>query len=201
MARTVKEGATIGEVAAAAGVSRSTVSRVMNQRSTVAADIAERVRAAAAQLQYRPSSVARSLSLGRTNTLALVVPDLHDPVHQQILRGVTAAAAGRGYRVLVAESPADPAEEAEAALEARLRCDALVLVTPRMPERDLHDLLERSAPTVLVGRPAHDVAVPVVSVDHARGTSVLVDHLAALGHRRDLGPGGPRGDRGAGHGR
>ena len=95
---------TIADVAAAAGVSRATVSRVMNGRSTVDPAIAARVQEAAIDLNYRPSNVARSLSLGRTETVALVVPDLGNPVFQQILRGVTSAAAEDGYRVLVADA-------------------------------------------------------------------------------------------------
>ena len=103
--------ATIGDVATAAGVSRATVSRVMNGRSTVDATIAERVRDAAASLSYRPSNAARSLALGRTQTVALVVPDLGNPVFQQILRGVMDGAAEDGYRVLVADTVEDDQQE------------------------------------------------------------------------------------------
>ncbi|MGN6240913.1 MAG: LacI family DNA-binding transcriptional regulator, partial [Cellulosimicrobium cellulans] len=86
---TRRGGVTIADVATAAGVSRATVSRVMNGRATVDPEISARVRQAAEDLSYRPSNVARSLSLGRTNTVALVVPDLGNPVFQQIRRGVT----------------------------------------------------------------------------------------------------------------
>ncbi|WP_130782465.1 LacI family DNA-binding transcriptional regulator, partial [Cellulomonas biazotea] len=67
---------TIAEVARIAGVSRATVSRVMNGHTTVDAELASRVKEVADQLHYRPSNVARSLSLGRTETVAVVVPDL-----------------------------------------------------------------------------------------------------------------------------
>src|SRR3954468_20023573 len=131
MARSLKGGSTIEEVAAAAGVSRATVPRGMNGRTALPPEIAARVHAAADRLQYRPSTDARSLSLGRTNTVALVVPDLGNPMFQQVLRGAMAAAAESGYRVLVAETNETVTEEAEAALEARLRCDALILASPR----------------------------------------------------------------------
>lgn len=68
-------GTTISDVAAVAGVSRTTVSRVMNGRK-VDPELAERVRRAAADLDYRPSALARSLSLGRTQAVGVVVPDL-----------------------------------------------------------------------------------------------------------------------------
>ena len=176
--------ATIGDVADAAGVSRATVSRVMNGRATVAADIAQRVEAAATRLRYRPSNVARSLSLGRTNTIALMVPDLGNPMFQQILRGVTSAAALEGYRVLVADTGESPDDEAEIALEARQRCDALVLVSPRMPDDVLAELLPQVGPAVLVNRTAPQGQAPSVSVDYVRGMRAVVDHLVSLGHTR-----------------
>lgn len=181
MARSLKGGSTIEEVAAAAGVSRATVSRVMNGRTTVAPEIAARVHAAADRLQYRPSNIARSLSLGRTNTVALVVPDLGNPMFQQVLRGAMAAAAESGYRVLVAETGETATEEAEAALEARLRCDALILASPRMPEEELASLLTRAAPLIVLNRPVTDA--PTLAVDYAHGMGAIVDHLVALGHR------------------
>ena len=90
---TKRTTATIGRVAAAAGVSRATVSRVMNGAPTVAPELASRVRAAAAALEYEPSLVARSLSLGRTSTVALMVPDLSNPMFQDVLKGLSQAAA------------------------------------------------------------------------------------------------------------
>nr|WP_265520402.1 DUF6807 family protein [Oerskovia sp. JB1-3-2] len=179
---------TIAEVASAAGVSRATVSRVMNGRSTVDPEISRRVREAAAELQYRPSNVARSLSLGRTETVALVVPDLGNPLFQQILRGIMSAADPDGYRVLVADTAENPSAEAEIALEARLRCDALVLVSPRMPEQDLRELLPRAHPVVLVNRELTapqpgSAATPTLSIDFAHGATAVVEHLVALGHR------------------
>ncbi|MBB4906136.1 DUF6807 family protein [Actinophytocola algeriensis] len=181
MARSFRGASTIGEVAVAAGVSRATVSRVMNGRTTVAPEIAARVHAAADRLQYRPSNTARSLSLGRTNTVALVVPDLGNPMFQQVLRGAMAAAAENGYRVLVAETAESVTEEAETALEARLRCDALILASPRMPEEELTALLSTAAPVLVLNRPV--AQAPTLAVDYAHGMAAIVDHLVDLGHR------------------
>ncbi len=189
MVQSLKGGSTIAEVAAAAGVSRATVSRVMNGRTSVAAEIAARVHAAADRLQYRPSDVARSLSLGRTNTVALVVPDLGNPMFQQVLRGAMAAAAESGYRVLVTETAESATEEAEAALEARRRCDALILASPRMPEEELAALLPRAAPVVVLNRPVADA--PTLAVDYVHGMAALVHHLVDLGHRDLVHAAGP----------
>lgn len=182
--------ATIGDVATAAGVSRATVSRVMNGRSTVDATIAERVRDAAAALSYRPSNAARSLALGRTQTVALVVPDLGNPVFQQILRGVMDGAAEDGYRVLVADTVEDDQQEGAIALEARLRCDALVLVSPRIGDAELSALIADVEPVVLVNRETGGAA-PSLVVDYEDAALQVVEHLVALGHRRIVYLGGP----------
>jgi LacI family transcriptional regulator len=181
MTRQLKSGTTIGEVARAAQVSRSTVSRVMNGQANVAPEIAARVHAAADQLQYRPSKLARGLSLGRTNTVALVVPDLGNPMFQQLLRGAMAAADEMGYRILVAETVENPAREAEVTLEARLRCDAVILAAPRMPEEELLALLPEVKPAVLLNRLVE--GVPALTVDYALGIALLVDHLMENGHQ------------------
>ncbi|WP_318843150.1 DUF6807 family protein [Myceligenerans pegani] len=193
---------TIGDVAAAAGVSRATVSRVMNGRSTVAADIAERVREAAESLSYRPSTAARNLALGRTRTVALVMPDVGNPVFQQILHGVMAAADQDGYRVLVADTAEDQSQEAAIALEARLRCDALVLVSPRMSDDDLARLVPDVEPVVVLNRqvpplPGQDgraggaPAAPSLVVDYEDAAVQVIDHLVSLGHRRLVYVAGP----------
>lgn len=182
---------TIGDVAAAAGVSRATVSRVMNGRDTVDAAIADRVRRVATELNYRPSETARNLSLGRTQTVAVVVPDLGNPMFQSILRGVTRAAAQDGYRVLVADTQETAEAERDIALDARRRCDALVLCAPRMDDEGLAEVLSAAAPVVLVNRTVDADSVPQVATDYAQVAGLLIDHLVALGHRHLIHLGGP----------
>ncbi|WP_138945124.1 DUF6807 family protein [Plantibacter sp. M259] len=189
---------TISDVAEQAGVSKATVSRVLNGKATVDATIADRVLAAVDALGYRPSMLARSLSLGRTNTIGVVVPDLENPMFQEILRGVTRAAAADGYRVLVTDTEEDPADEAAAAREARRRCDAIVLCSPRLAEPELRALLAELHPVVLVNRELADSPVPSVSIDYASGMEQVLAELHALGHRRILylaGPTASQGDR------
>lgn len=178
-----RSGATIDRVAAAAGVSRATVSRVMNGSTSVAPELAARVRAAAEALRYRPSAVARSLALGRTGTVSLVVPDLSNPMFQDVLRGLSQAAAVQGYRLLVAESNENAEEESILAVEARRHSDGLVLASPRMPDPVLRALSTQLTPLVLLNRELPDLDVPSLSVDYAAGIRLIVDHLLSLGHR------------------
>lgn len=182
---------TISRVAEAAGVSRATVSRVMNGSASVRPELIERVHTAVADLGYEPSAVAQSLARGRTSIVAIVVPDLGNPMFQAVLGGLTSAASDDDYRVLVADSREIVDEESLLAVGARRRCDGIVLCAPRLPAADLNALVPRLAPTVLVNRQIEDLPVPMVSVDQAAGIRKLADHLAGLGHRRIVYLSGP----------
>lgn len=176
--------ATIADVASLAGVSPATVSRVMNGTRAVDEEMTERVRAAAQQLSYSASPLARSLVLGRTNTVAVVVPDLGNPTFHGVLRGIGRAAGQHGYHALVADTAESVAEEKVLARQTRRRCDGLVLVAPRMPESDLDELLAELQPIVIVNRmPVRDTGVPVVTTDYEVGLAGLLDILYDDGHR------------------
>ncbi|WP_182112423.1 MULTISPECIES: LacI family DNA-binding transcriptional regulator [unclassified Actinotalea] len=176
--------ATIADVARVAGVSRATVSRVMNGRVIRDTEVALRVRRVVRELEYSPSSTAQSLSLGVTHTVAIVLPDLGNPMFQQILRGLNAAAATAGYRVLVCDSEEDPSAEEALVREARRRSDAVVVCSSRLPYDDLRALLSTVTPAVAINRQPDLADVPVVTIDYERATRALVEHLLDLGHRR-----------------
>ncbi|HEY5787828.1 MAG TPA: LacI family DNA-binding transcriptional regulator [Microlunatus sp.] len=176
--------ATIADVAARAGVSPATVSRVMNGTRTVDEEMTERVRMAARELDYSPSPLARSLVLGRTNTVAVVVPDLGNPTFHGVLRGLSHAAARNGFHVLVADSAESVADEMVLARQTRRRCDGLVLVAPRTAEPDLEQLLTSLRPVVVVNRElSADTGTPVVTADYRVGLTGLLELLYADGHR------------------
>ena len=180
-----RSGATIADVARAAGVSPATVSRVMNDRFAGEPEIERRVRAAAAELKYAPSPLARSLALGQTHAIAFVVPDLANPAFQSVLAGLSKTAAHDGYRVLVADSGESPSEEPLLAAEIRRRTDAIVLCAPRMSEEELVALSAQLQPLVLINRslPLGATASPALSIDYRRGIFALAAHLHGLGHR------------------
>lgn len=174
---------TIADVAARAGVSLATVSRVMNGNASVDQALAERVRAAAEELHYSASPLARSLVLGKTNTIAVVVPDLGNPTFHGVLRGLSRAAGADGYHVLIADSAESMAEERILAVETRRRCDGIVLCAPRMSEADLQPLLRDLRPVVLVNRDAASPSTPVVAADYRTALMELLDLLYGFGHR------------------
>src|SRR5699024_1487741 len=185
-------GPTITQVAEAAGVSRATVSRVLNQHPSVDPGIGARVREAAQRLQYRPNATARNLSTGRTRTIALIIPDMGNPMFQSLLRGISRAAEADGYSVLVAEADGysvraaeagSPDTEAGRARDARHQCDAIMLVSPRMDDLSLEEVLDQAGPVVVLNRRPLNPRTGVVAIDYASGMHQLVEHLRELGHR------------------
>lgn len=182
---------TIAEVAGHAGVSPATVSRVMNGRFVGDPAVAERVQASAAALDYSPSPLARGLALGVTRTIAFVVPDLANPAFQAMLSSLSKTAARDRYRVLVADTAENPADEPAIASEIRRRCDAIVLCAPRMPDEELTRLTAELTPLVLINRAAPEPAVPSLSIDYRAGIRQLARHLHSLGHRRLVYVAGP----------
>jgi LacI family transcriptional regulator len=173
---------TIAEVAARAGVSLSTVSRALNGNPTVDPALVERVRDAAAALDYTASPVARSLVLGRTQTVAVVVPDLGNPTFQAILRGLSRAASADDYHVLVADSAESVDEERVLASATRRRTDGVILCAPRLPQDELDRLVGGLRPVVLINRTSGEV--PSVRADYRNALGAELAHLHELGHRR-----------------
>ncbi|HJU87482.1 MAG TPA: LacI family DNA-binding transcriptional regulator [Gemmatimonadota bacterium] len=175
---------TIVDVAKRAGVSKSLVSLVMRGAPNVSDEKRERVLRVAAALGYRPNAVARSLVRQRTNLLGVLLSDLHNPFFAEVIDGIQAEAADRGYRTIIGTG--DRVEMSEArALDTmlELRAEALVLASPILPMRRIAEA-SREVPTVLVARRSRNGSVDSVANDDTAGAAMAVDHLAALGHRR-----------------
>lgn len=173
---------TIQQVADAARVSIATVSRVMSRTETVHPDLAERVRRVAAELGYRPNAAAQGLATGVTRMVGVIVPNLANPYFYDIIKAMNAAAVQDGYRMLIADSNEDPAEELELGRGLLRQVDALVLVSPRMSVDALREFENESLDVVLVNRVSIGVGLPTVSVDNFSAMLELAGHLATLGH-------------------
>src|SRR6059058_5288594 len=128
--RNTAAAATIHDVAARAGVSVATVSRVLNGKELVREETSRHVLAAAKSLRYVPNVAARSLSIRRSHTIGIVLPDVHGEFFSEVIRGIDLAARKAGYHILVSGSHSDISEML-AVLEAmRGRVDGLVLMAP-----------------------------------------------------------------------
>jgi DNA-binding LacI/PurR family transcriptional regulator len=175
--------ATIRDVARHAGVSVATVSRVLNDIPVVRTEMRERVRAAIADLGYRPSSTARSLSLGRSQAIGVVAPFFTTPSVVERLRGVSERAGHHGYGLMLFDVET-PEQRAGAFRDfARLdRVDGLIVISLPLLDDEVEALERDRLPVVMVdiGHPR----VPHVVIDDVRGGELAAEHLLARGHQR-----------------
>jgi len=176
---------TLEEVARRAGVSPSTVSRVLNNTGRVGEGTRARVLKIAKALKYRPDIHARTLAGGNSRTLGVIVSNLQNPFFLDIFRVIEADALEAGYAVVVANTDYRPQQLAAAAhwmLGRRLA--GLALVVSEKEPAVIGDLAAEEIPVVFydVGSPGPNVTN--VKTDYYRGMQRVVEYLYALGHRR-----------------
>ena len=185
---------TIRDVAARAGVSIATVSRVLNGSGPVREETRARVEQVAAELNFTPHGAARSLITRRTDTFGVVLPDLFGEFFSEVIRGMDPLARGNGYHLLLSSSH-DNRREIEFALQAmRGRVDGLIVMSPNVSARAVESCLPGDVPVVLLNCEAAGGPWPAINVDNFGGARAMVLHLAGLGHRRIAMVGGSAGN-------
>lgn len=178
--------ATIGEVAAAAGCSTATVSRVINGGAAISPELRSAVESAIRRLGYRPSAVGRSLKTRRSRTIGCIIPSLTNPVFASSVAGVEAAARRDGWSVLLSATDYERDREVDV-IETLLSRDVegLVLTVTDPDASEALELLDRErVPYVLVYNEPRVKRRAAVTVDNARSTRCLAERLVALGHTR-----------------
>jgi LacI family transcriptional regulator, galactose operon repressor len=177
--------ATIADVAARAGVSTATVSRVLAGLGGARPDTKARVLEAVRALDYRPSEVARALKRRSTQTLGLIITDIENPYFPQLVRSVEDAARALGYTVLLCNAADDPEREAAYLdLLADRRVDGLIIAASSLGVRHREWLAAPPVPVVLVNAAAPDVGLPSIMSDNEGGGRLAAEHVLGLGHRR-----------------
>ena len=182
-------GPTIYDVAAAAGVATSTVSRAFSSPTRVNAATRERVLAVAAELGYRPNPHARALLSGRNHTVAMVVSDITNPHYFELIRGAEMRARASEYTLVLVNAEESPRIEYDQIQRLVSSVDGFVLAASRLPDENLRQIAAQR-PVVLMSRELPGLASVVL--DHEQGCRQIVEHLASLGHQR---AGLPRGTR------
>lgn len=172
----------IKDIAARAGVSPATVSRVLNNRAgTMTEATRQRVQRVIEETGYRPSNAARSLRLDKSETLGVILADIRNPFSSAMLEALTSQAAGRGYSMMTAISGNDPAIEAEAVRRLTASgVDGLIINTSGGAESTLSTIAPR-IPAVLLDRDIPHSNLPLVTSNNVDLVSGLVAEIVRAG--------------------
>lgn len=182
-----RKAVTIKDVAAAAGVSRQTVSRVLNDENLVAEITRANVRAAIRELGFQPNAMARGLASRRTFTLGLLTADFSDYTHARVIEGAEAEARGQGFLIFVsgADHSADGEPLSSSPLLNQRQAEGLLIVY-HGSDRDTYCIFNHispSLPTVTIGYAPHRNGIVSVGIANYEGAFHATRHLFSLGHR------------------
>lgn len=174
---------TMEDVARLAGVSPATVSAVINGNVVVSPKRTKRVREAMEALDYHPDQVARSLKIGRTLVVGMVIPDVTNAYFPEVIRGVEDRARMAGYSVILCNSNED-GEQEERHLDVLLsrRVDGVLLAYANNPAA-CERLLRRNFPLVFFDRIPAGLHRGAVGTDNVAAAQQVINHLVALGHK------------------
>ncbi|NUT73387.1 LacI family DNA-binding transcriptional regulator [Pseudarthrobacter sp. C4D7] len=195
----MRKRATILDVASAAGVSRQTVTRAMNDMAGISQETKERVQKLAAELGYVPSRFAKGLVQGARTSVGLAIPDLTNPYFPSFASSVVEAATQRGWNVVMDDYGHGTASAADAAARLSPQVDALIGYLA--PHADEVQTLMGRRPVVSLDSPATEGTAGGISFDYSHAARLGLDHLSTSGCRNivflDSNRGGPSGGRSA----
>ncbi|WP_370676376.1 LacI family DNA-binding transcriptional regulator [Pleomorphomonas sp. PLEO] len=175
---------TLNDVARAAGVSPTAVSRHLNRSIALPKVTADRIDAAVARLGYRPNALAKRLSKGKAEAIGLAAPDISNPFFAELVSVIEAAAAERGYGISLFSTRGDREREIEAVNHLADRYfDGLILIAAQPDDGTLGALISRQNHIVLLDEDVLGAQAPRVFVENAAGTRMATEHLIAMGHR------------------
>lgn len=186
-----KKVTSLKDVATAAGVSVTTVSRMLNGTLDLPAATRERIETAIRDLHYQPNPHARRLSRGRSDTIGLVVPDIANPFFATFVAAVEAEADTNGLAVSLYATLNRPGREiAYLSLIERNHVDGLVFITNHPDDGELATLINRTGKVIVVDEDVPLANVPKLFCDNEQGGYLAGRHLAEFGHHRALYLGG-----------
>ena len=190
MSPMIQDRPSIRDVARRAGVSASTVSRVLNARPDVATETRERVLGIIDELNYHPNAQAVGLSLRHTGVVGLVVPDVITPFCTSVIESVQITLKAHGYWMLLVANQVNPEERArlQADLVTELwrgrRIDGLLMLIPVEASLEpLRAMAQEGVPSVLIDMQYDGTGLNYIAVDNYRGGYVAVEHLLRIGYR------------------
>ncbi|GHB64093.1 transcriptional regulator [Psychrosphaera saromensis] len=175
--------ATIYQVSALAGVSLATVSRVMNNNAKVSDKTKQKVVDAMKELGYRPNATARSLASSRSDSVGLLVSELHGPFFGQMMGGTESELRDAGKHVIITTGHSDEEKEIDG-IEFLLsrNCDALILHVEAVSDEYLIKLNKGKVPIVLINRFIEEMADSCITLDNALGGYLMTKSILEKGH-------------------
>jgi LacI family transcriptional regulator len=185
----------LADVASAAGVHPGTASRALNPetRDQVSRETAKRIVRAAERLGYVPNAQARALRTSRSYLVAIVVPDITNPLFPPMVRGAEHVLTDAGYTVLLTDTDNDLARERRQIESLLARgADGFIIATALWQDPLLQELAAAAVPAVLANRNTSSGQWPYVGGDERVGIALAVEHLTQLGHRRIIHLAGPQ---------
>lgn len=186
----------IKDIAKAAGVSHSTVSRALSDSRLVNAETKVRIQDLAREMGYSPDAWARSLVMGQTRTVGVVVTTIADPFIAEVMQGIESTAYEHGYTVILASSNSEPERELAAVEMLRSkRVDGVIVTSSRVGALYQKHLERIGVPVVLLNNHSEQSGRYTfsVTVDNPHGGHLATQHLIELGHRRIAHVSGPEG--------
>lgn len=175
---------TIKDVAASAGVSIATVSRVINKAENVSLEIEKKVLNAIDELGYKPNSIARSLKNKRTMTIGFIMSDLSVSFFSYMIRVIEERFRDQGYTVIVSNTyEIVEVEKRAIQVMAERQVDAIVISSSGRNEDYLYDIQKHGVPVIFVDRKPKQHKFPTVVVDKKKGIQMLLEHLTQMHHR------------------
>lgn len=178
---------TLKKICEEAGVSKATVSRVLNDHPLVSKETRQKVQDVIERLHFKPNAQARHLSLQKTETLGVIFPWIFSGFFSTVLLGIDFSARRNGYHIITSlfHNQQNESDSAWDLLEER-RIDGLVLMRPNLPVEKLRSLRERNLPFVVLQQEIPDSDISYVSVDNFDGGLRATQHLIKQGYRKIL---------------
>ncbi|TCN24181.1 LacI family transcriptional regulator [Mesobacillus foraminis] len=190
---------TIRDVAREAGVSVATVSRIINNKGEASPETIARVKRVIKELNYKPNSLAKSLSKRNSDLIALLVPTLSNPFFPELVKAIESAANEQGYNIYLCNSD-DKRFKVKYYLDSMVDhyVSGAIINSLHVDEKDLEMLEERGIKTITIDRANFEHPYSAVTVDHQLGAEQAVTHLIEdEGCRKIVFISGPRGEKSA----
>ncbi len=173
---------TIKDVAKRAGVSPTTVSRVLSGKLVARSETIERVRSAVTALGYHPNVLAQGLITHRTGTIAVVVTDICDPAYPLAIRGIVDVATATGYSLFLVSANTRATDPNYLRFVSQYRVDGAIVYSSSVTDEEIKQLQAYGVRTVLINRQMDGIAS--IAVDGEQGGYLATHHLLTLGHQR-----------------